>query len=107
MNSIAIFSGSKLGEGPWRPGRKVSSIAVFGGSEVDFRQAEMEEGITQVTAVSIFGGNKIIVPSDISVSLSGVSILGGRELKRTQTKEAPASGKVLQVKAIASAGAAR
>jgi len=45
MKSMAIFSGSKLGEAPWKPGRQVSSVAVFGASSIDFRQAELEEGV--------------------------------------------------------------
>ncbi len=101
MKSVAILGGSKLGQSPWRPGRKVWSIAVFGGSEVDFRQAELEEDVTQVVAVSIFGGNKVIVPQDIPVTLSGLSIFGGREVKRSQAKEAPpASAKALHINAI-------
>jgi len=101
MKNVAIFGGSKLGQSPWRPGRKVWSIAIFGGSEVDFRQAEWEEEVTQVVAVSIFGGNKIIVPPDMPVTLSGLSMFGGREVKRSQAKEAPpASAKALHINAI-------
>ena len=104
MRSVAIFCGSKLGQRPWRPGWKVWSVAIFGGSEIDFRQAELEEGVTQVVAVSIFGGNKIVVAQDIPVTLSGFSLLGGREVKRSQAKqaqEAPlASAKALYINAI-------
>jgi len=105
MKSIAIFGGSKLGQRPWRPGKKVWSIAIFSGSELDFRQAELGEDITQVVAVSLLGGNKIIVPRDMPVTLSGVSILGGREMKRSQAKEpSPASAKALHINAISILG---
>ena len=108
MKSIAIFSSSKIGESPWRPGKKVWSIAIFGGSEIDFRQAELEEGVTQVTAFSLFGANKIIVPQDIPVTLSGLSIFGAKELKRTQAKEAtPTSTKALHVTATSIFGACK
>ena len=40
---------------------------------LDFRRAELEEDVTQVVAVSVFGGNKIIVPQDMPVTLSGFS----------------------------------
>ena len=53
MRSVAILGGSKLGQSPWHPGRKVWSLAIFGGSEVDFRQAELEEDVTQVVTVSM------------------------------------------------------
>ena len=101
MKSVAILGGSKLGQSPWHPGRKVWSIAIFGGSEVDFRQAELEQDVTQVVAVSIFGGNKVIVPTDIPITLSGLSVFGGREVKRSQAREAsPASAKTLHINAV-------
>ena len=101
MKSIAVFGGSKLGQGRWRPGKKVRSIAFFGGSEIDFRQAELEEGVTEVVAFSMFGANKILVPQDVPITLSGFSLFGGREDKRPQAKETPpASAKALHINAI-------
>jgi len=101
MKSIAIFSGSKLGQGRWRPGKKVWSIAIFGGSDLDFRQAELEEDVTRVVAFSLFGGNKVIVPQDLPVTLSGFSIFGGRSDKRSKAKEASGvSAKALHISAI-------
>ena len=101
MKSIAILGGTKLGEGPWRPGKKVWSIAIFGGSDIDFRQAELEEDVTKVVAISVFGGTKIIVAPDTPVTLSGFSLFGGRKVERPRAKEAPpASAKALHVNAI-------
>ena len=105
MKSIAILGGSKLGRRPWRPGKKVWSIAIFGGSELDFRQAELEVDVTRVVAFSLFGGTTIIVPQDMPVTLSGFSILGGREMKRSQAKEPPpVSAKGLHINGIAILG---
>jgi hypothetical protein len=107
MKSIAIFGGSKLGKSPWRPGKKVWSIAIFGGSELDFRQAMLEEEVTKVTAFSLFGGTKIIVPQDMPVTLSGFSIFGGREVKRSPARELPpTSAKGLHINAISILGGA-
>lgn len=101
MKSIAVFSGSKLGQGRWRPGKKFRSIAFFGGSEIDFRQAELEEGVTEVMIFAMFGGTKVIVPKDIPVTLSGFSIFGGRGDKRSQAKDTPLDpAKALNIKAI-------
>jgi predicted membrane protein len=101
MNNVSIFGGSKIGQRPWRPGKKVCSFALFGGCDMDFRQAELEEGITKVTAISIFGGHKVIVPPDLAVSLSGFSLLGGREMKRSQVKDiTQTSAKTLHINAI-------
>ena len=101
MKSIAIFGGSKLGQGPWRPGKKVWSIAIFGGSDLDFRQAELEEDVTRVVAFSMFGGGKAIVPKDMPVTLSGFSIFGGKSDKRSRAKEpSPPSARALHINAI-------
>lgn len=106
MNSIAIFAGSKVGERPWRPGKKVRSIAIFGACELDFRQAALEEDVTQVVAFSMFGANKVIVPQDMPVTVSGFSMFGAREEKRSQAKKAPpASAKALHVNAVSIFGA--
>ena len=106
MNSIAIFAASKVGDRPWRPGKKVRSIAIFGASEIDFRQAELEENVTQVVAFSMFGASKIVVPPDMPVTLSGFSMFGARSDERPQPKKAlPASAKALRVNAISILGA--
>ena len=105
MKTIAIFSGSKLGPGAWHPGKKVWSIAFFGGSEVDFRHAELEEGITKMVVISIFGGSKIVAPPSLPVTLSGFSLLGGKNDKRALAKEpSPVSAKALHVNAISILG---
>ena len=101
MLSGGIFSGSKLGQGPWRPGKKVWSIAIFGSSEIDFRQAELEEDVTKIVAFSFFGGSKVLVPPDMPATLSGFSIFGGRDVKRNQaTLASSASAKGLHIQAI-------
>ena len=105
MKSVAIFSGSKIGQRPWHPGKKVLSIAIFGGSEIDFRQAQLEEDVTQVVVFSLFGANKIIVPQGMPVTLSGFSMFGARADERSQTKEPLASAKALHVNAISILGA--
>lgn len=105
MINVAIFGGSKLGQGPWRPGRKIWSIAIFGGSDIDFRQADLEEGVTKLVAFSLFGGHKVFVPPDMPVTLSGISIFGGKDVKRPQAKDAPpASAKALHINATSILG---
>ena len=105
MKNVSIFGGSKIGQRPWRPGKNVWSLAFFGGCDMDFRQAELDEGITKITAISILGGHKIIVPQDLPVSLSGFSLLGGREMKRSEAKEErQVSAKTLQINGISILG---
>jgi hypothetical protein len=89
MRNIGIFGVSAFGQGPWKPGRKVWSIAFVGGSEIDFRQAQLDEGITSVTSIVIIGTSKIVVPIDMPVTLTGLSVLGVRSTKRQLSKDIP------------------
>jgi len=106
MRNIAILGATKLGNRPWRPGKKVCSFAFLGATELDFRQAELEEGVTRVTAIALLGANSIIVPKDIPVSLSGFSLLGARESKLSEAQQPVASSnKSLHVTGISILGA--
>jgi len=106
MKSIAILSVSKLGEQPWRPGSKVSAVAVFGASSIDFRKATMEEGVTKLTALSIFGISKAIVPKGLPVTLSGFSFFGAKRTKQSQTEANMGSpAKELHINAVSIFGA--
>jgi hypothetical protein len=89
MRNIGIFGVSAFGQGPWRPGKKVWAIAIAGASEIDFRQAQLDEGLTSVTSIVILGTSKIVAPSDMPVTLTGLSILGVRSTKRQLVKDIP------------------
>jgi hypothetical protein len=106
VRNIAILGATKLANTSWRPGKKVCSFAFLGATELDFRQAELEEGVTKVKAIALLGANSIIVPKDIPVSLSGFSFLGARESKFSEAKQPVASSnKSLQVTGISILGA--
>jgi predicted membrane protein len=84
MRCTAIIGTSKLGKEPWRPGKKVTAVAFLGGCEIDFRKAELEEGVTEVNATSVVGDVSIVVNPDIPVTMSGLSLLGWRNAARSK-----------------------
>ena len=99
MRSTAIIGTSKLGKEPWHPGKKVTAVAILGGCEIDFRKAELEEGITVVNATSFLGEVNVVVNPGIPVTMSGISIGGTRGISRS--KNAPTGshdGKSIHVK---------
>jgi predicted membrane protein len=67
----------------------VRSVAIFGSTEVDFRQAQLPEGVTEVAQFSLFGANNLIVTSDMSVTVTGLSLLGKRTMRRSPAKQMP------------------
>lgn len=56
-------------------------VAVFGGSEINFSQADIH-GTVELEVVAIFGGSKLIIPSNWNVRSEAVAIFGGVEEKR-------------------------
>jgi hypothetical protein len=55
--------------------------AIFGGSDLDLSQADIQ-GTVAVDVVAVFGGVKLIVPSNWEVKSNISAILGGVEDKR-------------------------
>jgi hypothetical protein len=75
---FSIFGGS-VRKGPWEPPETLYAISLFGGVELDFREAALLEGATEVVVVAIMGGAKIIVPDDVDVEVNGIGVMGGFE----------------------------
>ena len=99
MRCTAIIGTSKLGKEPWRPGKKVTAVAFLGGCEIDFRKAELEEGVTEVNATSVLGDVNIVVNPGIPVTISGISIGGTRGISDSlKAKASSHDGKSIHVK---------
>ncbi len=73
---IALFSGVSR-RGAWRAESHNHILAVFGGANLDFREADMGPGMTQVRVLAVFGGAEIVVPPDMYVEVDGFGVFGG------------------------------
>jgi len=85
---IAIFSGSDR-KGIWNPPRTLNAVAIFGGSDIDLRDAHLPPGGMTINVVAMFGGVDIILPEGINVQVNGAGILGAFEEKRRSTPPVP------------------
>jgi hypothetical protein len=74
-------------KGRWVPARTNYSISVMGGMTLDFREALLPPGETEVWIFAVMGGAEIIVPPGLMVESDGVAIMGGWEHR----EEAPIS----------------
>ena len=83
---ISIFGGSDR-KGVWKPPKNVVNINIFGGSDIDFREAIFNPGITTVNVVAVFGGADIIVPPGVNVKTKGIGIFGGFSSKTMDFNE--------------------
>jgi hypothetical protein len=70
--------------GRWRPARQITVLTVMGGAELDFREARMPPGETEVFFFCLMGGAQVIVPPTLAVDASGVAIMGGFEHRQRE-----------------------
>ncbi len=69
--------GSTNRAGRWIPARKSFALGVLGGISLDFREALLGSGITDVNLFAVLGGIEIIVPPEMAVEVDGMAVLGG------------------------------
>ena len=81
INESNIFGGSKriISEDHFRGGRIEN---IFGGTEIDFRNSKLAEGVSTLEVNCVFGGMSLIVPSDWHVQIEMQSVMGGFVDKR-------------------------
>ncbi len=72
---ISVFSAA-IRKGSWRPAPKTRVVSVFGGAELDFRNAVLQPGENHFKFVSVFGGAAVIVPPDLYVEVNGLGVFG-------------------------------
>ena len=75
--TVACVLGATTKAGNWIPPRRINAFCMWGGMELDFREARMEPGLHEIHVVTIMGGCEITVPENIPVEVNGVGILGG------------------------------
>jgi hypothetical protein len=77
---IAIFGGVTRG-GRWRVRKKVQALTLFGGMDLDLRDAIFEAPVVEISGFWCFGGLEIKVPEGIGVQDRTAGIFGGTELR--------------------------
>ena len=73
---VAIMGGASR-RGQWAPARKNFAFTMMGGAELDFREAVLGPGVTEVQVFAMWGGIQIIVPPGMNVESHGIGIMGG------------------------------
>jgi hypothetical protein len=74
--TVAVMSGTRR-NGRWFPAARHVGVAVMGGAELDFREAELSPGTTDVYLYAVWGAIEVIVPPDLDVEVGGLAIMGG------------------------------
>jgi len=76
--TISIFGGIDR-KGRWRVARHHWVVSIFGGSDLDLRQASLEGGEATISIVDPFGGTDVYVPDGIDVDFNGFGLFGGAD----------------------------
>ena len=85
---LSIFGGSDRA-GRWRVAERLRVVNIFGGADLDLREATLTAPEVTITVVSIFGGSDITVPEGMHVELSSFALFGGDDLKLGGAEPAP------------------
>jgi hypothetical protein len=97
MQTLVAVMGGVERKGVWVPARRNQIFALMGGVGLDFREAKLGPGVTEVTVVCFMGGAEIIVPPDLVVEADGVAIMGGFEHRSANPQAVPPGTPVLKV----------
>jgi len=100
---VVIF-GSTERRGAWTPGAHQRALTVFGSLELDFTQAILPPGVTEVEVKVVFGTIEILVPPHIEVDCEGVAILANFESVERATAERDPQAPRLRVRGFAVLG---
>ncbi len=95
IDEFNLFGGgNRIFQGREFKGGRITNV--FGGSDIDFSGVELGEGTNVLDLTCIFGGAKLLIPSNWCVKNDIVSILGGVSEKNKGPKT-DASGKTLVI----------
>ncbi len=75
---ISILGGTNRA-GRWIPARNSFALGVLGGISLDFREALLGSGTTDVNVLAVLGSVQIIVPPEMAVEVDGMAVLGAFE----------------------------
>jgi Domain of unknown function (DUF1707) len=77
---IAIFGGVSR-TGRWRVRKKIQAFALFGGMDLDLRDAVFEAPVVEIAGFWCFGGLDMKVPEGIDVRDQTAGIFGGTDVR--------------------------
>jgi hypothetical protein len=93
---VAVFGGISR-KGSWHPEPVTRILAVFGGAELDLRDAILPGREITIDAVAVFGGVSITVPPEMRVIDTGSAVMGGRDISGDTAESAQPDATVLRI----------
>jgi len=100
---VSLMGGNSR-SGRWIPARNNFAVGVVGGFSLDFREAMLGPGVTEVNVFTLMGGAEIIVPPEMDVEVSGFAFMGGFEHNTDQPIHANPERPTLRIKGLSMMG---
>ena len=100
---VAIMLGV-VRRGSWKIPRRLRVVAIMGGVELDLRQAELQPGVTEISAFVLMGGLVVRVPPGVRLETDGFAFMGGFEDRMHEPGIARADAPVVRVTGVAIMG---
>jgi len=102
---IAVCGGTSR-KGRWVPARRNTAVGVMGSVQLDFREAMLGPGVTEVAVFACLGGVEIIVPPEMAVEVDGIAIMGGFDNETDTVLNRDPDQPLLRVKGLVVLGGA-
>ena len=96
---VAVF-GEQKRRGRWLVRNGLDAKAIFGSVELDLTEAVLEQRELTISATSIFGEVKLIVPEGVMVVNEGTAILGERNMELSQDTPYTADTPIVHVRGL-------
>ncbi|EPH39238.1 DUF1707 domain-containing protein [Streptomyces aurantiacus] len=74
--AVAIWGGFAR-KGGWTIGRLFTSFAMWGGGEIDLREARFADRDVVIRCFALMGGIQVTVPPELNVTVKGFGLMGG------------------------------
>ena len=101
---IVSCMGGSSRTGRWVPARSNFAVGLMGGFSLDFREAMLGPGVTDVNVFVFMGGGEIIVPPDMEVEVSGFAFMGGFDHETDEPLRPHPDRPILRIKGFAMMG---
>ena len=103
---IVGIMGAGARSGAWIPAENNWALGVMGRCKLDFREAQLGAGVTEVRVLALMGGVEIVAPPDVQVESSGVGIIGRFGISNRYRPPTYPDAPVLRVTGLAFMGGA-
>jgi hypothetical protein len=73
--------------GRWTAPRRFVSLSMFGGGEIDLRDARFADREIEVRAFALWGYTEVVVPDDVEVKVKGFGLFGMFDRSATRSEQ--------------------